>query len=113
MAKGERLGRIGLLKSTDNMKTWQKMDNGIVASSPVVVVPHPTISGTVFTAGNVIQEKYCTRDGGKTWEPFSLSNAGNELKIDPHNPNHMIFVDELTRIIRVIRLRENLHSNLC
>jgi photosystem II stability/assembly factor-like uncharacterized protein len=96
--KGGTSWAYGLLKSVNNMKTWQKMDNGIVASSPVVVAPHPTIPDTVFTAGNVIQEKYCTRDGGKTWEPFSLSNAGNELEIDPYNPNHMIFVDEMTRL---------------
>lgn len=96
--KGGTAWGYGLVKSIDNMKTWQKMDSGIIASSPVVVVTHPTIYGTVFAAGNVIQEKYYTKDGGETWEPFSLSNAGNELKIDPHNSNHMIFVDEMTRL---------------
>lgn len=96
--KGGTQWGYGLVKSTDNMKTWQKMDRGIIASSPVVVAAHPTISDTVFTAGNFIQEKYCTRDGGETWEPFSLSNAGNEVKVDPHDPNHVILVDEMTRI---------------
>ena len=89
---------FGLVKSTDNMKTWQKMDNGIIASSPVVVVAHPSDPDTVFTGGNIIQEKYYTRDGGLTWEPFSLSNAINELKIDPNNPNHIIYVDEMTKL---------------
>ncbi len=96
--KGGSTWAYGLVKSVDNMKTWQKTDSGIIASGPAVVVPHPTIPDTIFTAGNIIQEKYCTRDGGKTWEPFSPSNAGNELKIDPHNPNHLIFIDEMTHI---------------
>jgi photosystem II stability/assembly factor-like uncharacterized protein len=88
----------GLVKSIDGMKTWQKMDGGIVASSPNVIVTHPIDSQTVFTTGNFVQEKYCTRDGGKTWEPFSPVAAGNELKVDPYNSNHMILVDEMTHI---------------
>lgn len=88
----------GLVKSLDNMKTWQKMDTGIVASSPNVIVTDPKNPEIVFTSGNVVQEKYCTRDGGKTWEPFSPTVAGNELKVDPHNPDHMILIDEMTRI---------------
>jgi photosystem II stability/assembly factor-like uncharacterized protein len=88
----------GLVKSEDNMETWHKMDRGINESSPSIVVPHPTDTNTVFTSGNVIQEKYCTRDWGETWEPFSPTAAGDELRIDPHNPNHLILIDEITNI---------------
>ena len=61
---GDLLGSLGIIKSEDHMKTWRKMDGDIVASSPTIVISHPSEPGTVFTAGNVIQETYCTRDGG-------------------------------------------------
>ncbi len=96
--KGGTMWGYGLVKSVDGMKTWEKMDRGIIASGPNVVVTHPSIPDIVFTEGNTIQEKYCTRDGGKTWELFSPVVAGNELKVDPYNPNHMILIDEMTHI---------------
>jgi photosystem II stability/assembly factor-like uncharacterized protein len=89
---------LGILKSENNMKTWSKMDGDIVASSPTIVVTHPTDPNIVFTSGNVIQESYVTKDGGTTWEPFSPVSAGDEVKIDPHNPNHILLVDEMTGI---------------
>jgi photosystem II stability/assembly factor-like uncharacterized protein len=89
---------LELVKSEDGMKTWKKADKSIVASSPSIVLVNPEDSNIIFTSGNVIQEKYLTRDGGITWEPFSPTNAGDELKIDPHNPNHLILVSESTNI---------------
>jgi len=89
---------LGLVKSEDNMKTWEKMDSDIIASSPTILVTHPTDSNIVYTSGNVIQESYLTSDGGKTWEPFSPVAAGDELKIDPHNSNHILLIDEMTNI---------------
>ncbi len=89
---------LGLVKSEDGMQTWKKMDRDIIASSPTIVLTHPTEPDTIFTSGNVIQESYCTRDGGKTWEPFSPVNAGDEVRIDPHNPDHILLVDEMTNI---------------
>jgi len=90
---------LGILKSEDNMKTWEKMDGDIVSSSPTIVVPHPTDLDTIFTSGNVIQESYLTRDGGKTWEPFSPDWADDEVKIDPYNRNHIILINENTGIL--------------
>jgi len=89
---------LGILKSEDGMKTWEKMDGDIVASSPTIVLTHPTDPNVVFTSGNVIQESYATRDWGQTWEPFSPTNAGDEVRIDPHDPNHILVVSELTDI---------------
>lgn len=89
---------LGLVKSEDGMKTWKKMDRDIVASSPTIVIPHPTDPNTVLTSGNIIQESYMTRDGGGTWEPFSPVEAGDEVAFDPHNPGHIILVDENTYI---------------
>jgi photosystem II stability/assembly factor-like uncharacterized protein len=89
---------LGLIKSEDGMKTWKKMDRGIVASSPSIVLVDPGDSNKIYTSGNVIQEKYLTRDGGITWAPFSPTNTGDELKIDPHNPNHMLLITEMTDI---------------
>ncbi len=87
---------LGMLKSKDGMKTWEKMDNDIVASSRTIVVTHPTDSNTIFTSGNIIQESYLTRDWGKTWEPFVPTNAGDEVRVDPHDPDHIIAVTEMT-----------------
>ncbi|MBU0457809.1 MAG: hypothetical protein ABH824_07650 [Nanoarchaeota archaeon] len=87
---------VGLVKSEDGMKTWKKMDRDIVVTSPTIVVPHPTDPNTVFTSSNIIQESYATRDGGKTWEPFTPVNSDDEIIIDPHNPNHILTVSETT-----------------
>jgi len=89
---------VGMIKSEDGMKTWKKMDRDIIESSRTIVVIHPTDSNTIFTSGNIIQESYLTRNGGKTWEPFSPTNAGDEVRIDPHDPNHILVVSEMTYI---------------
>ncbi|UCG69790.1 MAG: hypothetical protein JSV09_01855, partial [Thermoplasmata archaeon] len=89
---------LGLVKSEDGMNTWKKMDSDIICSSPTIVTTHPTDLNTVLTSGNVIQESYLTRDGGRTWEPFTPVNAGDEVKIDPNNPNHILLIDEMTNI---------------
>ncbi len=91
---------LGFLRSSDGMKIWEKMDKDIIASSPTIVVIHPTELDTVLTSGNVIQESYCTRDGGVTWEPFSMVTAGDEVRIDPYNPDHIILVDEMTNFLQ-------------
>jgi PKD repeat protein len=88
----------GLLKSEDGMVTWRKIDEGIVASSPSIVLCHPSDPDIIMTSGNVIQEKYLTLDGGRTWQPFSPTIAGDELRIDPFNPNHLILIDEKSEI---------------
>ncbi len=87
---------MGIIKSTNGMKTWKRMDNDIIESSPTIVITHPTDPSIVFTSGNVIQESYATRDFGETWKPFTPVAAGDDVKIDPHNPEHMILVDEMT-----------------
>jgi photosystem II stability/assembly factor-like uncharacterized protein/predicted TIM-barrel fold metal-dependent hydrolase len=89
---------VGMIKSEDGMKTWKKMDKDIVESSRTIVVVNPRNSNTIFTSGNVIQESYLTRDGGKTWEPFSPTNAGDEVRIDPFNLNHILVISEMTYI---------------
>ncbi|MEA2026785.1 MAG: hypothetical protein U9O18_08835 [Chloroflexota bacterium] len=89
---------LGLIKSTDRMKSWHKMDGTVVASSPTIVVSHPDDPAVVLTSGNIIQESYATRDGGKTWSPFSPTTSGDELRIDPHDPDHILLVDEMTNL---------------
>ncbi len=89
---------LGILKSEDGMATWKKMDGDIVASSPTIIITHPTDPNIVLTSGNVIQESYATRDWGETWEPFSPVSAGDEVRVDPHNPNHILLIDEMTNI---------------
>lgn len=89
---------LGLVKSEDGMKTWEKMDRDIVASSRTIVVVHPEDPNTIFTSGNIIQESYLTRDGGKTWEPFSPINSVDEVRVDPNNPNHILVISEMTGI---------------
>lgn len=88
----------GMFKSVDGMQTWKKMGNGIVASSPTIVLPHPTNSSIILTSGNVIQEKYLTQDEGITWQPYSPTTAGDEIRFDPYNPNHIILIDESSAI---------------
>ena len=89
---------LGLVRSTDGMRTWHKMDGSIVGSSPTVIISHPDDPAVLMTSGNVIQESYATRDGGKSWSPFSPTNSGDELRVDPHDTDHIIVVDEMTNI---------------
>jgi photosystem II stability/assembly factor-like uncharacterized protein len=89
---------FGLIKSEDNMTTWEKMDSDIVASSPSIVMTHPANQDTIFTSGNMIQEAYTSKDGGDSWEPFSPTSSGDELRFDPHNSNHILLIDEMTQI---------------
>jgi len=89
---------LGLVKSTDNMNTWKKMDNDIIASSPTIVLADPVDNDIIYTSGNVIQESYRTTDFGKNWEPFTPYAAGDELKLDPYNPGHILIVDEMTQL---------------
>lgn len=89
---------LGLVKSVDRMRTWKKMDKGIVASSPTIIVPHPKDIDTILTTGNYCQDKYCTRDGGKSWEPFSQLLAVDEVRFDLHDPSHVFLITEVTDI---------------
>jgi photosystem II stability/assembly factor-like uncharacterized protein len=86
----------GLLISSDGMQTWKRMDNGLVGTSPYIVLAHPTNSSIIFDSGNACEEKYMSLDNGNTWIPSSPSIAENEIKVDPFNPNHIIVVDETT-----------------
>lgn len=89
---------LGLIKSEDNMQTWHKMDGDIIASSPTIVMAHPTDPDTIYTTSNVIQEAYVTRDGGETWEPFSPTYSDDEIRVDPHNPGHILLITEMSII---------------
>lgn len=91
-----RMWQLGLVKSTDGMATWTKMDADIVASSPTIVLAHPEDTETVFATGNVIQESYLTRDGGATWQPFSPTYSDDEVRIDPHDSDHIYLINEQT-----------------
>jgi photosystem II stability/assembly factor-like uncharacterized protein len=97
-AKTGETWALGLVKSEDDMQTWNKMDSGITASSPTIVMAHPTDLDTLFTSGNIMQESYLTRDNGQTWEPFTPVAAGDEVRIDPHNYDHLLLITEGTSI---------------
>lgn len=89
---------LGLVKSEDNMRTWHKMDGDIIGTSPTILITHPTNPGTIYTTSNVLQEAYMTRDGGKTWEPFSPTSSDDEVRIDPFNPDHILLITEMSTI---------------
>ena len=101
-----RATTLGLLKSEDGMKTWRKIDGDIISSSVSVVVTHPNNSSVIFTSGNTAHEAYLTSDGGKTWQPFGHITFGDELTIDPYDPDHIIFIDENSKIYESFDLGE-------
>lgn len=106
------LWALGLLKSMDGMATWRKIDEDIIASSVSIVIVHPLNPNIILTSGNTAHEAYLTRDGGATWEPFSHVTFGDELQIDPHNPEHVILIDENTQIYESFDLGQTWqHSN--
>lgn len=92
-----KMWEYGAVKSTDGMRSWTKMERGIVASSPTIVVPHPHDPDTIYSTGNIIQEKMYTVDGGDTWDYFVRNDfRGDEVRIDPHNTDHLIYMSEGT-----------------
>jgi len=97
---------LGLLKSEDGMKTWRKIDGDIISSNVSIVVTHPDNSDVIFTSGNTAHEAYLTKDGGETWQPFSHITYGDELKFDPHDSDHIIFIDENSQIYESFDLGE-------
>lgn len=89
---------FGIVKSEDGMETWRKIDGDIIASSPSIILIHPDDQDIIYATGNNIQESYFTRDGGESWEPFSPNAGDDEVKIDPHDTDHILLIDELTWI---------------
>jgi len=89
---------LGIVKSEDGMQTWEKMDSTIIKSNPTIIKTHPTDPNIIYTSGNVIQESYFTTDNGKTWNPFTPTNTGDEVTIDPFNPDHILLMDESTNM---------------
>ncbi len=103
------LSEAGIFKSTDGMKTWEMTSHGLSLSSLSIVMPHPTDPKAIYTSGNTNNIPYFTKDLGKTWTPIfrqvfgeqdmGAIPYGDELKFDPHNQNHMIFITENTEVL--------------
>lgn len=88
---------FGLVKPEDGMQSWRKIEEGIVASSPTIVLPHPFDPDVIYTTGNFIQDKYFTRDFSMTWLPFMPDDPrGDEVRVDLHDPDHLIYMSEGT-----------------
>jgi len=91
-------GHTGLLGTKDGMKTWKVIGNGIPSAQVSNVAVHPINGDIILTSSNIGHYPHITRDGGKTWSKIpNVANMGDELVIDPHNPEHMILVTESTR----------------
>jgi len=101
---------MGMLKTNEGIESevWKKMGKEIVASSPTIVLTNPKSNDIIYCSGNVIQEKYFTEDGGLTWKPFSAL-AGDDLKVDPHNYDHILLIDEMSDIYESYDTGNSLH----
>ncbi|MGA1793915.1 MAG: WD40/YVTN/BNR-like repeat-containing protein [Thermoplasmatota archaeon] len=88
-------GATGFLRSTDSMSTWEIAGKGVPSSSPSIVIIHPFDGSIIATAGNIAHFPHITRDGGENWELLTpKTTLGDEIIFDPHDPDHMILVNE-------------------
>ena len=94
-------GCTGLIRSNDGMQTWEIIGSGIPSSQPSNIDIHPHDSEILVTSGNIAHYPHITRDGGQTWERLlEATSMGDELVFDPHNPNHLVLVSELTDLFQ-------------
>ena len=94
-------GFTGLIRSNDGMQTWQIIGAGIPSSQPSNIDIHPHDGDILVTSGNIAHYPHITRDGGQTWRRLlEATSMGDELRFDPHNPNHLVLVSELTDLFQ-------------
>lgn len=94
-------GSTGLVRSNDGMQTWEIIGAGIPSSQPSNIDVHPSNGDILITSGNIAHYPHITRDGGQTWRRLlEATSMGDELVFDPHNPNHMVLVSELTDLFQ-------------
>ncbi|MFC1652196.1 WD40/YVTN/BNR-like repeat-containing protein [Planctomycetota bacterium] len=94
-------GSTGLIRSLDGMLTWEIIGAGIPSSQPSNIDIHPYNGDILVTSGNIAHYPHITRDGGETWQRLlEATSMGDELVFDPHNPNHLVLVSELTDLFQ-------------
>ena len=111
-------GCTGLIRSGDGMETWEIVGAGIPSSQPSNIDIHPYNGDILVTSGNIAHYPHITRDGGQTWERLlEATSMGDELVFDPHNPNHLVLVSELSDLFQTWdmgrgwgRLSERFHA---
>ncbi len=88
-------GSRGFLLSEDGMKTWNFIGGGIPNSLPSNIAMHPTNSNIMATSGNIAHLPYITKNFGDSWNLLhNGTTMADELKFDPHDPNHLLMITE-------------------
>ena len=101
-------GFTGVIRSTDGMQSWEIIGEGIPSSQPSNIDIHPEDGNILVTSGNIAHYPHITRDDGATWQRLlEETSMGDELVFDPHNPNHLVLVSELTDLFQTWDMGEN------
>ncbi len=99
------------LKSNDNMKTWEKKDNGIISPFMNHIELHPTDPNIIIAASNFGQIPYLTKNFGNTSEMISTHFKLlfiEDIKFNPHNPSEVLFAAESSEIHKSDNFGHNL-----
>ena len=94
------LGWEGIIRSRNGGKTWRRLTNGFAAAPAANLTTHPLDPDTFIVSGNLGYLPHITRDGGDTWQPLvGTANMADEVAFDPADPDHVLFISELTGIL--------------
>ncbi len=95
------LDHDGVARSLDGGQTWVASVDGIVAPPVGNVNVSPTDPNVVIASGNLGHPAHITRDGGLTWQRvIPTENMADEVAFNPHDPDHMLFMSEISRLLR-------------
>ena len=92
----------GVAYSSDGGNTWRERNNGITATSINLIAADPKNPAVVYAASNKGEGLFRSDDYGQSWIKLNAGGIihpfGDELTIDPNNPDNVWFISDVPYI---------------